>query len=179
MTAGKLERSARLHLPVPNEGAVQITCSKCSRPIALMDVIEYSEGRLAHLDCKRPQTLTAEERALLYVYCSTHAAARCQSCALDYRLSELAGDPLGGRTNLCPRCRRDLTETARGHLYGCASLPSEVRLRAQQVREAAQRLVKRSQQARDRSDTLLREAEAALFERQEALRTAMRNRAQN
>jgi DNA-binding NarL/FixJ family response regulator len=75
--------------------------------------------------------------------------------------------------------RRDLTETARGHLYGCALLPSEVRLKAQQVREAAQRLVKQSQQARDRSDLLLREAEAALFERQEALRTAMRKSAQN
>jgi hypothetical protein len=42
-------------------------------------------------------------------------------------------------------------------------LPSEVRRRAKAVREAAQQLVKQSQQARDRSDVLIREAEALLF----------------
>src|SRR2546428_3641548 len=50
---------------------------------------------------------------------------------------ELAADPLGGRTNICPRCRKDLTENVRTHLYGCAKLPAEVRLRAQALREAA------------------------------------------
>jgi len=44
------------------------------------------------------------------------------------------------------------------------------------VREAAQHLVKESQQLRDRSDVLIREAEAALFERQRALREAMSKR---
>jgi hypothetical protein len=55
-------------------------------------------------------------------------------------------------------------------------LPSEIRLRAQAVREAAQRLVKESQQVRDRSDVLIREAEATLFEKQRALREAMSKR---
>jgi len=49
-------------------------------------------------------------------------------------------------------------------------LPSEIRLRAQAVREAAQRLVKETQQV------LIREAEAALFEKQRALREAMSKR---
>ena len=65
---------------------------------------------------------------------------------------------------MCPRCRKDLIENVRGHLSGCATLPSEVRLRAQAVREAAQRLVKHSQELRDNADVLIREAEAALFE---------------
>ena len=73
-------------------------------------------------------------------------------------------------------CRRDMTQTARAHVYGCAMLPSEVRLRAQAVREAAQHLVKESQQVRDRSDVLTREAEAALFESQRALRETMSKR---
>jgi len=77
---------------------------------------------------------------------------------------------------MCPRCRKDLIENVRGHLSGCAPLPSEVRLRAQAVREAAQRLLKHSQELRDNADVLIREAEAALFERQRALREAMSRR---
>src|SRR5215510_13627888 len=114
--------------------------------------------------------LTTEENALLFAYCYGHVVAYC--CDLSFRLVELAADA-GGRTNLCPRCHRDMTQIARAHLYGCAMLPSEVRLRAQAVREAAQRLVKESQQLRDRSDVLIREAEAALFKSQRALREAM------
>jgi hypothetical protein len=56
-------------------------------------------------------------------------------------------------------------------------LPSEIRLRVQAVREAAQRLVKGIQQLSDRSDVLIREAEAALFKKQRALREAMSKRA--
>ena len=55
-------------------------------------------------------------------------------------------------------------------------LPSEIRLRVQSVREAAQRLVKETQQLSDRSAALIREAETALFESQRALREAMSKR---
>jgi len=155
---------------------MQVKCSKCSEPIALSDVIESSDGRLSHIDCRRRRMLTAGERALLFVYCFGHAVAYCLDCDLRFRLAELAAEALGNRTNLCPRCRRDLTQSARGHVYICAMLPAEVRLRAQAVREAAQHLVKESQQLRDRSDVLIREAEAALFESQRVLREAMSQR---
>jgi hypothetical protein len=151
---------------------MQVKCLKCSEPIVLSDVIESSDGRLSHMDCQRPRMLTAEERALLFLYCFGHAVAYCVDCDLRFRLAELAADAFGGRANLCPRCRRDLTEAARAHLFRCAMLPSEVRRRAQEVREAAQHLMKESQQLRDTSDVRLREAEAALFERQRALREA-------
>src|SRR4030095_7066169 len=134
-------------------------------------------GRLSHVDCKRPQVLTPEERALVFVYCSGHVVARCPACDVSFRYTQLAADMVGGsRSNMCPRCRRDLTEAVRAHLFRCAMLPSEVRLRAQAVREAAQHLVKESQQLRDRSHVLIREAEAALFEKQRALREAMSKR---
>src|SRR5262245_16020939 len=155
---------------------MQVDCSKCSQPIALTDIIESFEGRLSHTDCKRPNTLTAEERGLVFFYCVRHAVAYCLGCDLRFRLSELAPDVLGGWTNVCPRCRRDLTASVRAHLFSCALLPAEVRLRAQTVREAARRLVKQSQQARDRADVLMREAEAALFDSQRALREAMSRR---
>ena len=45
------------------------------------------------------------------------------------------------------------------------------------VREAAQRLVKQTQEVRDNADVLIREAEAAIFESQQALRAAMSKRA--
>jgi len=155
---------------------MQVKCTKCSEPIALSDVIESSDGRLSHMDCQRPRMLTVEERALLFVYCFGHAVAFCLNCDLRFRMAELAADALGSRTNLCPHCRRDLTQSARAHVYSCAILPAEVRLKAQAVREAAQHLVKESQQLRDTSDVLIREAEAALFERQRDLREAMSQR---
>ena len=157
---------------------MQVGCAKCSRAIALTDIIESSNGRLSHIDCKRPHILTPEERALVFLYCSGHAVARCPACDITYRYTQLAADIVGGsRTNMCPRCRRDLTEAVRAHLFRCAMLPSEVQARAQDVRQAAQRLVKESQQLRDQSDVLIREAEATLFKSQRALREAMSKRA--
>jgi hypothetical protein len=156
---------------------MQVDCTKCFKPIALSDVIESTNGHLSHVDCKRPYVLTPEERALVFVYCSGHVVARCPACDVSYRYTELAADILGGgRTNMCPRCRQDLTEAVRAHLFRCAMLPSEIRLRAQAMREAAQRLVKATQQVSDRSDVLIREAEIALFEKQRALREAMSKR---
>ena len=75
-----------------------------------------------------------------------------------------------------PSVSSGLTEAVRAHLFRGAMLPSEVRLRAQGVREAVQRLVKVTQQLRDSSDVLIREAEAALFKQQRALREAMSKR---
>ena len=122
--------------------------------------------------------LTPEERALVFVYCSNHVVTYCVLCNRKYRFTELGADVLGSsRTNVCPHCRSDLTEQVRAHLFRCAMLPSEVRLRARAVREAAQNLVKQSQQLRDRADFLIVEAEAALLERQRALRDAMSRRA--
>jgi hypothetical protein len=154
---------------------MQVQCTKCSQPIALTDIIESKNGHLSHVDCKRPHALTPEERALVFLYCSGHVVARCPACDVSFRYMELAADVLGG-SHMCPRCRQDLTEAVRAHLFRCAMLPSEIRLRAQAVREAAQRLVNESQQVRDRSDVLIREAEIALFEKQRALREAMSKR---
>ena len=155
---------------------MQVNCTKCGRPITLTDVIESSAGRLSHLDCARAQGLTPEERALLFVYCSDHDVAKCLPCGLEFPMMKLAADPLGGRTNLCPRCRTDLTESVRAHLFSCPTLPAEIRRRTQEVREAAQVLVKRSRQRVDKSDALIREAEAHLLERQQALHRVMANR---
>jgi hypothetical protein len=120
--------------------------------------------------------LTVEERALLSDYCYGHAVAYCLGCDLRFRLAELVTDPLGGRTNLCARCRRDLTPSARGHVYGCVMVPVDVRLIANAVREAAQRLLKQSQQLPDASGRLIRKAEGALFAKQRALREVMLRR---
>jgi uncharacterized paraquat-inducible protein A len=156
---------------------MQVTCAKCSQPIALTDIIESNNGQLSHVDCKRPHVLTPEERALVFVYCSGHVVARCPACDISFRYMELAADILGGnRTNMCPRCRRELTEAVRAHLFRCAMLPSEIRLWVQAVREAAQRVVKEIQQLGELSDVQIREAENALFEKQRALREAMSKR---
>lgn len=63
------------------------------------------------------------------------------------------------------------------HLVSCATLPSEIRQRTHDLRKAVQRLIKQSQQAMDRSDVLIREKEARLQERQQALRATMARKA--
>jgi hypothetical protein len=155
---------------------MRVNCAKCGRSIALTDVIESSAGRLSHLDCARTQGLTPEERALLFIYCSDHVVAKCVPCVLEFRMIQLAADPLSGRTNLCPQCRTDLTASVRAHLFACAALSEDIRLRTQEVRDTAQMLVKLSQELVDKSDVRIREAEAHLFERQGALRAAMAKR---
>ena len=156
---------------------MQVKCTKCSQPIALTDIIESNSGLLSHCDCRRPHGLTPEERALLFTFCWDHVVVRCPICDVSFHYTGLAADILGGGgANLCPRCRLDLTEAVRAHLLRCPILPSVIRLRTQELRDAAQRLVKETQQLRDRSDVLMREAEAALFRAQQALREAMPRR---
>ena len=156
---------------------MRVSCSKCSQPIALSDIIESNNGLLSHVDCKHPKVLTPEERALVFVYCSGHVVARCPVCDVSYRYNELAAEMVGGsRTNMCPRCRQDLTLAVRAHLFRCVMLPAEVRLLAQAVRDTAQRLVRESQQLPDRSDVLIRDTESLLLKRQRALREAMSRR---
>jgi hypothetical protein len=145
-------------------------CPRCVQVISANDTIQLAPDGLSHVDCQRPRDLSPEERALLYRYCWGHVAAKCIACAKNFRHQELAADLLGHRTNLCPRCRADLTESMRGHLYSCAMLPKEVRQRAREARDAAQRLVKESHEAADRADVLLREAEAAIAMLRETMR---------
>jgi hypothetical protein len=71
---------------------MQVKCSKCAQPIALTDIIESSDGCLSHLDCRRPNGLTANERALLFVHCFNHAVARCLPCDASFRFTELGAD---------------------------------------------------------------------------------------
>src|SRR5215813_439486 len=147
----------------------EVKCPQCYQSIMPGDSVFSASGRLAHVNCQRPQTLTGDERALLFYYCGNHTVARCDVCARSFRLGEMTADLLGGRTHLCPCCRRDLTEIVRSHLYSCAMLPAEVRRRAQALREAARYLVKESRQLRDQADVLIQEAEAALEQNRRAL----------
>ena len=153
----------------------QPKCPQCLQLISPDDSVRISGGRVVHLDCQRPRHLSREERLLLFRYCWGHAVAKCPSCAQSLiRRQELASGLLDNRTHFCPRCRTDLTESIRGHLYGCVTLPAEIRQRAQEVRDTARRLVKESQQLTDHADVLMREAEAAIA----ALRETMQRTAQ-
>jgi len=126
------------------------------------DAIAVDGNRVVHFDCGRPRGLSNEERALLFKYCFDHAVAECPTSGQDFRQSELGSDLLGDRTHLCPRCRVELIERVREHLYSCPMLPGEVRRRTREARAAARKLAKESGQLRDQADVLMREAEAAI-----------------
>jgi hypothetical protein len=149
---------------------IEWRCPRCAEVISADDTVQLLGEGMSHVDCRRPRDLGPEERALLFRYCWGHAAANCPVCAKNFRHQELGADLLGHRTNLCPRCRADLTESIRGHLYSCAMLPEEVRQRARAARDAAAKLIKQSHRAVDLADGLMAEAEAALA----ALRETMR-----
>ena len=130
-----------------------------------------SDGTPSHLDCRAPRALSGDERFALICYCFDHVVADCLRCRHRYREIDLVTDHLNGRTHLCPSCREDLTDSIRTHLYStCAMLPEEVRRRARAAREAAQRLVKRSNELAHRADVLMREAEAAIAALRDTLR---------
>jgi hypothetical protein len=95
-------------------------------------------------------------------YCRTHDIAECRACVTRFRLRDLALDPISGRIQLCPWCRRDLTDSVRSHIYDCL-VPEDVRRKAHVVREMALRLVKATHEVRDDEEVLVREAEAALL----------------
>jgi len=148
-------------------------CPRCLQVISAQDTVEVVGNQVAHVDCRRPHDLTYEERALLFTYCFEHRVAECPRCLQGFRQYELGADLFGNHTHLCPRCRADLTETLRGHLYACAMLPEEVRRRAQALRDAARKLAKESSELRDHADVLMQETEAALA----ALRETMQRTA--
>ena len=134
-------------------------CPRCSRVFSSEDTIERDRDRVVHVDCLLPRRLSLEERVLLFEYCWDHSVVECVSCSRVFRQEELFASLFGDGMDRCPKCRKDLTDGIRTHLYSCAMLPAAVRRRAQETRAAAQRLVKQSNQLYDRADVLLREAE--------------------
>jgi len=122
----------------------------------------FSGNQIFHLNCQRTRDLSTEDCVILFRYCREHWVAKCLACAASFRQHDLGSDLLPDRSHLCPRCRADLTESIRAHLYTCVIVPHEVRQRAQAVRDAARRLVKHSAGLRDHADVLMREAEVAM-----------------
>jgi hypothetical protein len=76
------------------------------------ETIALDSDQIMHLNCRRPRELS-------------QAVADCRPCAEGFRQHELATDLSGNLTHLCPRCRADLTDSIRGHLYACARLPGQ------------------------------------------------------
>ncbi len=137
-------------------------CARCQQWVLVDDTVRFDGDQIVHLDCRRPRGLSQEERALLFQYCFDHAVAECTTCAQDFRQHELAADLLGSRTHLCPRCRVDLTERVRHHLYGCAMLPGDIRWTVRAARAAAQRLLKVSHRVVEGTGGHSRETDASV-----------------
>ena len=150
----------------------QQNCPRCLQLLGPDDALALDGDQPCHLDCLRPGELSREERAVLFRYCLDHVVAECPRCSQDFRQTELGSDLFGGRTHVCPRCRMDLTERVREHVYDCANLPSAVRRSAREARAAARRLVKESHPLSDRADVLAREAEAMLAANRALMREA-------
>ena len=150
----------------------QPKCSRCQQSIAVDDTITLDSDEMMHLNCRRPRELSREERTLLFHYCVGHAVADCRPCADGFRQHELATDLSGNHTHLCPRCRADLTDSIRAHLYACAMLPEPVRIKTQALREVTQKVIEQSQKPADHAGQLSRETEAILVADRALIREA-------
>lgn len=144
-------------------------CPRCSRWLASDETIAFDGHQIVHLDCHRPRDLTYEERALLFKFCWDHEVAKCQVCRKSFREQYLAADLFDHRTHLCPGCHSDLTASIREHLFACAVVPTEVRWRAEDARDAARKLIKQRYLLLEQVDALTRQATSAIA----ALRDAM------
>jgi len=133
-------------------------CPRCAQQITPGDSLALSRALVFQLDCQRPHHLSREERVLLFRYCWDHAVAKCSACDQSFRQHQLGADLLTHRAYLCPRCREDLTDSLRGHLYACATLPEEIRRCVHDARDTVWRLVS---DGRPR-DEAMREAEVAV-----------------
>ena len=147
------------------------TCPECNRMISPEDTILFGHGRLAHLYCRQPRILRAEERDILTIYGRHHTVAQCVRCGEQFRFTHVSYlDSVGIRSHACLCCRADLTDGIRAHLYSCARVPAEVRRRAAVARDAARSLMERSGELDDAADIAMREAEAALYELRRTVR---------
>jgi DNA-directed RNA polymerase subunit RPC12/RpoP len=149
------------------------SCLRCGQLMSSNDTIAFDAKQIVHLDCRRPRELNHEERALLFRFCWDHVVAECGACRQRFRRDELAADLSAHRTHQCPRCRADLTVNIREHLFSCALVPTEVRWRAEDARDAARRLIKQRQELLDQVDALVRAAELAIAALRETMQRVM------
>jgi hypothetical protein len=137
--------------------------------LASDETIAFDGREIVHLDCQRPRELTYEERALLFKYCWEHEVAECLACGKSFREQHLAADLFDHRTHLCPGCHSDLTVSVREHLFACGLVPTEVRWRAEDARDAARRLIKQRHLLLEQVDALTRQAESAIVALRDAI----------
>jgi len=129
------------------------TCPRCQQGISRTIPFRFTAIVWCIPTAEDPAISAMRSGRLHGGYCFGHAVATCAACAESFPQQQLCADLLSHREHLCPRCRADLTESVRGHLYGCATLPAEVGQRAREACDAARRLVKQSYQAADRAST--------------------------
>jgi hypothetical protein len=148
--------------PLMGRRMTQPKCPRCQQSISVDETVALDSDQIGHLNCRRPRELSQEERTLLFKYCIGHAVATCRSCAEGFRPHEPVTDLSGNHTHLCPRCRADLIDSIRAHLYGCAMLSRPERIGTRELREVTRKVIEPRQQPADHAGPLSRETEAIL-----------------
>jgi len=137
-------------------------CRRGKQGLSTDDTIAFDVDHIIHLDCRRPHELNNEERALLFTFCWDHPVAQCGACYQSFRQHQLAADLFGHHSHLCPRCRTDLTANLREHLFACALVPTEVRWKAEDARNATRRLIRQHRQLSQQVAVLMRDVDSAI-----------------
>jgi hypothetical protein len=107
--------------------------------------------------------LSSSERAMMIRCCYAHDVAFCHDCAQSFRIQRLGADRLEGKTEICPRCRADLSDSIRDHLRSCepvATLRSRKLVGESRALQEVSRVFRRNAK-RTIDDAATRVAEAA------------------
>ena len=118
-------------------------------------------------------TMLHLERVLLFRYCWGHQL-QCPACGESCRVFEVnSGRFERNKRTSCVRCRADLMESVRGHLYACPSSPEGLRDAAQEARANMRNLLKQVRELRHHGGVLPHQAEAAEIELRDALKQSV------
>jgi len=115
--------------------------------------------------------LSSNERAIMIRCCHGHDVAFCHDCARSYGVHRLCADWYRGKTDECPRCRADLSDSIREHLRSCELVilrSRELVADSRALWDASVILLKEAHQTVDATGDRIAEAEAELEKRRTA-----------
>ena len=108
--------------------------------------------------------MSSSERAMMIRCCYAHDVAFCHDCAQSYRIQRLGADRLEGKTEICPRCRADLSDSIRDHLRSCEPVAtlrsSKLVAESRALQEVSRLLRKEAQQTIHDAGTRVAEVDA-------------------
>jgi hypothetical protein len=94
-------------------------CTRLGTDVAALGTAHRVHDRHQESTWRGLGVLSSAERVIMIRCCYDHDVAFCGDCARSYQVHRLGADWFHGKTDLCPQCRADLSDSIRLHLRWC------------------------------------------------------------